>query len=337
MVKVTSQVLAALAATGTSSKVVAGVLTAVLAGAGWLGLTAGTPHGTAPPTPEERPPAAAGPRLDPAGDPLPDGAVARLGSVRLRHAGIRHFAVLPAGDAALTVGSDRVLRTWDRTTGRQTRTVPLQGNAPAENFFTLSYDGSTATARTAGQFLFWETATGRQVGALAGPVANAACTAWSPDGNRLAVGTWDSQVTVIEWRTGRHRVVPLPVRQIGMDSTFHVLFSPDGKWLSAGGGAGEALCVFDTATWQEAHRFKCDATTSTVTPDGKTLVAACMSSVRDGSDVRLFDLATGKETARYPLDGSYFSLAVSRDGKLPAGALMTAAWWTWLAAGCSTG
>jgi hypothetical protein len=40
------------------------------------------------------------------GDPLPEGAVARLGSVRLRHPGLKDFAFLADGRTVVTVGED---------------------------------------------------------------------------------------------------------------------------------------------------------------------------------------------------------------------------------------
>src|SRR4051812_7190334 len=60
------------------------------------------------------------------GDPLPAGAVARLGSVRLRHAGLRDFTLLPDGKTAVTVGDDQTVRWWDLDTGRQTRAQPFR-------------------------------------------------------------------------------------------------------------------------------------------------------------------------------------------------------------------
>ena len=41
------------------------------------------------------------------------GALARLGTVRLRHAGLSSFLFLPGGKEVLSAGSDRVLRYWD--------------------------------------------------------------------------------------------------------------------------------------------------------------------------------------------------------------------------------
>src|SRR5438034_385653 len=67
------------------------------------------------------------PRTDLYGDPLPDGVVARLGSSRLRHAGLSDFVFLPGGKSVLSAGSDRVLRFWNLTSGLQVRAVRLQG------------------------------------------------------------------------------------------------------------------------------------------------------------------------------------------------------------------
>src|SRR5213592_2179547 len=62
-------------------------------------------------------------RTDVLGDPLPDGAVARLGSIRLRHADhIVFVAVLPGGKSVLAAGGqDRTVRVWDLASGKELR------------------------------------------------------------------------------------------------------------------------------------------------------------------------------------------------------------------------
>ena len=64
-----------------------------------------------------RAPAAAPPfRWDRYGDPLPPGAVARMGTRRLRHGDAVSFAAyLPDGKALVTAGRDRLVRLWDLT------------------------------------------------------------------------------------------------------------------------------------------------------------------------------------------------------------------------------
>ena len=81
------------------------------------------------------------PRKDLYGDPLPDGAIARFGTVRFRHAGLSDYVLLPDDRTLLTSGRDRVLRFWDLNSGGLKRTVPLQGRAGPGSAITLSGHG----------------------------------------------------------------------------------------------------------------------------------------------------------------------------------------------------
>lgn len=67
------------------------------------------------------------PRLDLHGDPLPPGAVARLGTVRFRHPGpVGGYAFSPDGTriAASSGGDQRMVVVWDRATGKKVRDLP---------------------------------------------------------------------------------------------------------------------------------------------------------------------------------------------------------------------
>jgi WD40 repeat protein len=260
------------------------------------------------------------PRTDLYGDPLPDGAVARLGSIRLRHLGMSSdLGVLPDGKTVVTAGNDRVLRFWDLATGRQARAVPLQGTAGPGNLVSLSPDGTTLTAEDKGKLIFWEVASGKEITSFPAPRAGLSYLFFSPDARLLAVGQSDKRVSLWEWESGTERPLPLPIRKIGIDSTFHCCFSPDGKWFVAGGGFGEVLSVFDLATDTEVHQLRCNASTSAISPDSKRL-AVCSMKNDEGEQVvtlRFFDLASGREEAKFSL-GHYklfHSLAFSPDGK----------------------
>src|SRR5690349_4882425 len=56
------------------------------------------------------------------GDPLPAGALARLGTARLRHeADLTFLGFGPGGTTLLTAGRDSTIRLWDLATGKEIR------------------------------------------------------------------------------------------------------------------------------------------------------------------------------------------------------------------------
>src|SRR5262249_57664947 len=68
-------------------------------------------------------------RTDLYGDPLPPGAVARVGSLRLWLGGqFNALAYSPDGKAVAACGYDSIIPLWDPSTGRQVR--PLRGQKP---------------------------------------------------------------------------------------------------------------------------------------------------------------------------------------------------------------
>ena len=57
--------------------------------------------------------------------PLPDGAIARMGSTLLRHGDAVSFAAYtPDGKALVTAGRDKMVRLWDLATEREIRSFP---------------------------------------------------------------------------------------------------------------------------------------------------------------------------------------------------------------------
>jgi WD40 repeat protein len=57
-------------------------------------------------------------RRDLYGDPLPEGAIQRLGTARMKHPGASRISVAPDGETVVTLAYDRIIRLWSARTGK---------------------------------------------------------------------------------------------------------------------------------------------------------------------------------------------------------------------------
>src|SRR5437868_7321759 len=91
---------------------------------------------------------AADPALDRYGDPLPPGAVARLGSLYLDPRGARNFHFAPDGKTFHAAAAGPAVVQWDAATGKLVRVFALPGLEASWPW--VSADGSTAVAEQDG-------------------------------------------------------------------------------------------------------------------------------------------------------------------------------------------
>lgn len=122
---------------------------------------------------------------DATGDPLPKGAIARLGTERMRNAdGFGNVRLHPDGKRVIGAANGK-LSLIDPATGSVTG--PFGGNN-ARNFASLSADGSRAVSSTFDGFVVWATDTGKAVFELKRSVGYDDSLNLSGDGKFLAVG-----------------------------------------------------------------------------------------------------------------------------------------------------
>jgi RNA polymerase sigma factor (sigma-70 family) len=182
----------------------------------------------------------AGPGTDGLGDPLPAGAVARLGTTRGRHARqLTSLALSPDGKLLVTRAGDDRVRLWEAASGKELHAL---GGAPASPGlwgFAFAPDGRTVvTAGADGWLRFWDPATGRQQHQAEGNPHGVRCVAFSGDGKLLAVGGEDNAVDLWD-TTGRKRLRrlgqvggPATPRQAVLAPLNDVVFCPGDRTLA---------------------------------------------------------------------------------------------------------
>ncbi len=268
------------------------------------------------------PPAAA---VDQYGDPLPPGARARLGSVRLRHGGQVLFLAYSAdGKSLVSAAADGTVSLWDTATNKERRS--FKSRFLGAQSIVVTPDG-TALALV-GEDLevqFWDTASGRLKRQLPGPQTAFTTVAFSPDAKALALVGQDQTLKLWDTATGHDTLIlqglPPPNGGNFRFAPSVIAFSPDGKVLAAGGhdGRNSSVRLWDVTGGNQLAQISLPRNggvqTLVFSPDGKILVA------RDGNQITyVLDAATGKQirqqNGRAPI--SLCADAFSPDGKVLA-------------------
>jgi WD40 repeat protein len=252
------------------------------------------------------------PRTDRYGDPLPRGAVARLGSMRLREEDRVGALAFSPDEKILASGGSRI-HLWDPLTGKQIRIFGDKDTAGVSSLL-FSPDGKTLVSLGDYQVLFrdgshhsdeeipltkvhlWDVATGKHRLALAGHDRYVASAAFTPDGKLLASASADDTIRLWDPRTGKAIRV---IKQNGSRFS-QVFFTPDGKTLVTGSGDG-AIRLWDVGTGEQVRIIKAPGLVSLHLSAGAK-IAASDSAHHD--KIRLWDLASGKQLGECPGPGT---------------------------------
>jgi RNA polymerase sigma factor (sigma-70 family) len=275
-----------------------------------------------------RPPAP----TDLAGDPLPDGALARLGTTRFLHAASpTQLAYAP--DGATVASFDGALYLWDPATGRGRHRIETgsgRGTGPVP--FAYAPDGRSIAVQAAdvGDEIvkgrgrlhaswtkIFDPITGQELRRFEGE-GSANHLAFSPDG-KVVAGCIQSgpKAGINLWEAASGRVL----RSMGgsFPGTMALVFSPDGNVLFScvswirnerpnprpqRAGARQpslpeesSIQLWDVDTGKEIRRIglgKTRINQAVLAPDGKTVATTATDKT-----IRLWDLHTGRELRRF--------------------------------------
>ncbi len=251
-------------------------------------------------------------RTDLHGDPLPDGVIARLGTLRLRANGAM-LAFPPGGTTIVSVLRGRQVTFWDADTGkpRGRRELPVQ---PVYVIF-LSSDGRLLAVKEPAldsPIDIWDITSGKRVRRLQPPQGQGFYrAAISPNDKTLAVteyGPMQGVIRIWDVASGEQRVLKGPG---GMFDS--LAFSPDGKLLAASNS--HCVVCWNVARGEQLWRLGgAHERALSFTPDGRTVIASPGNRERSW---HAWDAATGKpaEGLKLPEGYNYAHLAVAPDGR----------------------
>jgi WD40 repeat protein len=250
-------------------------------------------------------------RVDLYGDPLPAGAVARMGSVRFRHYGLN--VVFTADSRSLVTGTGRSLHFWEPRNGTLIREIPVSSYGRV----LVSTDGKYLAVPSDQGVRLFDPATGnllRTIGVVHEVLA------FSADSHLLATAGRTDEVSLWDPATGQLiRELRIPPNSNGGQREVPIAgqFTPDQMTFVAIGQNGTSIRRWNLQTGElladsgtPLPRFKTiqispDARTITVVPNqtGELLI---VDAVTGQERFRVNDVATGRRERQF---------AFTRDGQ----------------------
>jgi WD40 repeat protein len=250
-------------------------------------------------------------------DALPEGAVSRFGSKRLRHASLIYAtAFSPDGKLLASASADNSVRVWETSTGKEKQAFTFNN----EQLTSVVYfkDGKTlAAASMNGTIHILDVDNGKQKLTLTGHGQGQLRLALHSDDGKLFSASFDGSVR--EWDADKGKEVRIFASGVGALTALAV--SGDGKTLAVATQAGNGgLTLFDTDNGKELRKLpwgKGQIEALAFTADGKALAVGAQFN----NSLGLYDVENGKEVQPFRANNSFGAvkgLAFSPSGKVLA-------------------
>jgi WD40 repeat protein len=269
-------------------------------------------HSPAVAADQSDPPARAAQRRDALGDPLPEAAIARIGSLRFWHGSQIHTLSFSAdGTRLLSAGHNSIVRLWDATSGKLVRAFgPHEGRVTSA---VLTRDGKILySIDTDRKIHRWDVASGKLLGQWKGTSDQFHTTpsvAVSPDGKTIACGGERNAIHL--WDPNGKEIRLLAGLERGAQA---MSFSPDGRILAAKIDGRNGCILWDTASGKRVRYYDtrfADESGILFTPDGQRLVFF------DRDNVMVYDVFSIDEIGRVnDAASSYTALALASRAKV---------------------
>jgi WD40 repeat protein len=256
------------------------------------------------------------------GDPLPPGAIARLGSIQLRHAGLGDLDFSVDGKTLISAGRDRELRIWDVASAKLTRKVPLRGDLGPTTGTAMSADGKLFAGHDAASLIIWDAESGQELSRLPAPTwaGRPSHLHFSADGQALVGADLNlTEVRIWKWKILNEMTlkVPRPDGMFRLDSTTHLAVSPNGRHVATSPHMSEPLIVWDAVSGKQLCKIEVTASVSAFSPGGELLgVVKSDLAAQNKSSLCLYGVPAGNLVKEIPLSskGFFWWIAFSLDG-----------------------
>lgn len=261
---------------------------------------------------------------DSLGDPLPEGALQRLGTLRMRYA-TTVAGICYLSDSRCAVAAGREVEIWDLSAGQlvsrhTVAATPISGMEPRSDGKALLLTEWKGMVRE------WDVEAAQELRAWQTGQKQLGIARYSPDGTRvLAVGAVPPTVKEFDLAGGRQLIEIAGTMQIFSAG----IYSEDGKSAYIGGGYRFIMAHYDLQTGEQINEWVGDyqAHDLALSPDGERLLVGYRYRASeyqlDGyRHLRKFDghLGGAVNACRYCADGQQV-LTGARDGSIRKWAL----------------
>jgi WD40 repeat protein len=260
-------------------------------------------------------------RLDFNGDPLPSGAIARLGTPRFRHPGAVHAVAFSEDGKLLAASSDgrNMVVIWDRAKGRKLLEIPTGGVMPP-GLLRFSSDnkrlyGSCWYGKDV-RFYAWDATTGAEAKDVPALPARSRAVRYSQGGREAILLYWESEIIRWDLEKGKE------LARYTMPSGYMSAIALVGERVLVAQFGGESVRMWDTADKKQLWSVKATREKSypglpmAFSRDGKLIAIETPPRV-----ISVYESVTGKLVRQLEADVEkiYYSLCISPDGRTVAG------------------